>query len=154
MGNAKHSSLLGCQISQDFKKFYYRTPLKGKALSLTHKYQTRVEVTDTDKHCSSLLWFGVNYGHKKVYCMCPGRLMMYRNVCTMTSEWYNHRLLRNIDCLSFVMCPLLVPVLIVNRLLFFSFFFCCSHLQNYWSKQGRQNAPLSSLYYLDVYGYN
>ncbi len=47
----------------------------------------------------------------------------------------NHRHLRNIDCLSFVMCRLLVPVLIVNRLLFF--FFCCGHLQNYWSKQGR-----------------
>jgi hypothetical protein len=58
-GSAKHSSLLGCQINQEFKKFYYRTPLKGKALSLAHKYQTRVEVTDTDKH-SSLLWSEVN----------------------------------------------------------------------------------------------
>ncbi len=48
------------------------------------------------------------------------------------------------------MCPLLGPVLIGNRLLFF--FFCCSHLRNYWSKQGRQYVPLSCLYYLDVYG--
>ncbi len=40
-----------------------------------------------------------------------------------------HRHLSNIDCLSFVMCPLLVPVLIVNRLLFF--FFYCGCLQNY-----------------------
>ncbi len=62
----------------------------------------------------------------------------------------NHRHLRNIDCLSFVMCLLLALVLIVIRLLFF----CCSHLQNYLSKQGRQNAPLSGLYYLDVYGSN
>jgi hypothetical protein len=62
----------------------------------------------------------------------------------------SHRHLRNIDCLSFVMCPLLAPVLIVNRLLFF--FFCCGYLQNYCSKQGRWYAPLSSLYYLDVYG--
>jgi hypothetical protein len=61
----------------------------------------------------------------------------------------DHRHLRNIDSLSFVMCRLLAPVLIVNRILFFFFFFCCSHLQNYWSKQGRQ--ALSSLYYLDVY---
>jgi hypothetical protein len=61
-----------------------------------------------------------------------------------------HRHLRNIDRLSFVMCPILAPVLIVNRLLFF--FFCCGHLQNYWSKQGRRYAPLSSLYYIDVYG--
>ncbi len=66
--------------------------------------------------------------------------------------WGHHRHLRNIDCPSFVMCPLLALVLIVNRLLFFFFFFCCSHLQNYWSKQGRRYAPLSSLYYLDVYG--
>ncbi len=66
----------------------------------------------------------------------------------------NHRHLRNIDCLSFVMCPLLASVLIINRLLFFFFFFCCGHLQNYWSKQGRQCAPLSSLYYLDVYDLN
>ncbi len=50
------------------------------------------------------------------------------------------------------MCPLIAPVLIVNKLLFFFFFFCCGHLQNYWSKQGRRYAPLSSLYYLDVYG--
>ncbi len=50
------------------------------------------------------------------------------------------------------MCPLLSPVLIVNRLLFFFFFFYCSHLQSYWSKQGMQYVPLSSLYYLDVYG--
>jgi hypothetical protein len=47
------------------------------------------------------------------------------------------------------MCQLLAPVLIVNRLLFF--FFCCGHLQNYWSKQGRRYMPLSSLYCLDVY---
>jgi hypothetical protein len=60
--------------------------------------------------------------------------------------------LRNIDYLSCVMCLLLVQVFIVNRLLFFFFFFCCNHLQNYWSKQGRWYAPLSSLYYLDVYG--
>ncbi len=51
------------------------------------------------------------------------------------------------------MCPLLALVLIVNRLLFFFFFFCSGHLQNYWSKQGRRYMPLSSLYYLDVYGY-
>ncbi len=50
------------------------------------------------------------------------------------------------------MCPLIAPVLIVNKLPFFFFFFCCGHLQNYWSKQGRRYAPLSSLYYLDVYG--
>ncbi len=62
-----------------------------------------------------------------------------------------HRHLRNIDCLSFVMCRLLALVLIVNRLLFFFFFSRCSHLQNYWSKQGRRYAPLSSLYYLDVF---
>jgi hypothetical protein len=61
-----------------------------------------------------------------------------------------HRHLSNIDCLTFVMCPLLAPVLIVNRLLFF--FFCCGRLQNYWSKQNRQYTPLSSLYLLDVYG--
>jgi len=40
-------------------------------------------------------------------------------------QWCNHRHLSNIDCLSFVMCLLLAPVLIVNRLLFF--FFCCGH---------------------------
>ncbi len=62
-----------------------------------------------------------------------------------------HRHLRNIDCLSFVMCRLLAPVLIVNMLLFFFFFFCCGHLQNHWSKQGRRYALLSSQYYLDVY---
>ncbi len=33
-----------------------------------------------------------------------------------------HRHLRNIDSLSFVMCPLLAPVLIVNRLLFLFLF--------------------------------
>ncbi len=32
----------------------------------------------------------------------------------------NHRHLSNIDCLRFVMCPLLVPV-------FLGFFFCCGH---------------------------
>jgi hypothetical protein len=48
------------------------------------------------------------------------------------------------------MCPLLAPVLIAIRLLFF--LFCCGHLQNYWSKQGRQYVPLCSLYYLHVYG--
>jgi len=32
---------------------------------------------------------------------------------------------RKIDCLSFVMCPLLAPLIIG----FFSFFFCCGHLQ-------------------------
>ncbi len=63
-----------------------------------------------------------------------------------------HRHLSNIDFLSFVMCPLLVPVKLVNRLLFFFFFFCCGCLQNYWNKQGRRYAPLSSLYFLDVYG--
>jgi len=47
------------------------------------------------------------------------------------------------------MCPILAAVLLVNRLLFF--FFCCSHLQNYRSKQGRWYALLSSLYYLDIY---
>jgi hypothetical protein len=46
----------------------------------------------------------------------------------------HHRHLRNIDCLSFVMCWLLGPVLIVNRLLFFLFFFCCGQLL----KQTRQ----------------
>ncbi len=37
----------------------------------------------------------------------------------------NHRHLSNIDCSSFVMCPLLV-LLVIG---FFSFFFCCGHLQ-------------------------
>ncbi len=64
---------------------------------------------------------------------------------------YTHRHLSNIDCLRFVMCPQLLPVLIVIRLLFF--FFCCGCLQNHWSKQGRRYVPLSSLYFLDVYGY-
>jgi hypothetical protein len=49
------------------------------------------------------------------------------------------------------MCRLLAPVLIVHRLHLFFFFFCCGNLQNYWSKQGKRYAPLSSLYYLDVY---
>ncbi len=70
--------------------------------------------------------------------------------CTMI--WLHHRHLRYIDCLSFVMCLLLAPVLIVNRLLFSFFFFCCGHLQNYWSKQGRRYVLLSSQYFLDVYG--
>ncbi len=72
------------------------------------------------------------------------------NVKPKQTLWVTHRHLRNIDCLSFAMCPLLAPVLIVNRLLFFFFFFCCGHLQNYWSKQGRRYAPLSSLYYYGV----
>jgi len=50
------------------------------------------------------------------------------------------------------MCPLLAPVLTVNRFFFFYFFFCCGHIQNYWSKEGRQYVPFSSLYYLDFYG--
>jgi hypothetical protein len=62
---------------------------------------------------------------------------------------YTHRHLSIIDCLSFVVCPLLAPLV----LYFFSFFFCCGHLQYSWSKQGRHYVPLSSLYFLDVYGY-
>ncbi len=45
-----------------------------------------------------------------------------------------------IDCLSFVMCPLLAQLIIA--------FFCCGRLQYYFSKQGRRYAPLSSLYIL------
>ncbi len=43
------------------------------------------------------------------------------------------------------MCPLLAPV-------FQGFFFAVAINSTKWSKQGRQYAPLSSLYYLDVYG--
>jgi hypothetical protein len=54
---------------------------------------------------------------------------MLSSICIGDFVDKDHRHLRNIDCLSFVMCRLLVPVLIVNRLLFF--FFHCGHLQNY-----------------------
>ncbi len=88
-------------------------------------------------------------------CQCQwmdSNLRMIGRAFYHCAKGHNHRHLRNIDCLSFVMCLLLAPVLIVIRILFF--FFCCSHLQNYWSKQGRRYTPLSSLYFLDVYGHN
>jgi len=58
--------------------------------------------------------------------------------------WYHRYRKAKIDCLSFVMCPLLAQLIIA----FFFLFFCCSLLQYYFSKQGRQYVPLSSLYIL------
>ncbi len=51
-------------------------------------------------------------------------IMLWRPTLTQGTHLSRqaHRHLSNIDCLSFVMCPLLAPVLVVNRLLFF--FFC------------------------------
>ncbi len=60
--------------------------------------------------------------------------------------WAHRYWKSKIDCLRFVMCLHPVPV-------FQGFFFCCSHWQYLWSKQGRQYVPLSSLYYLDVNGW-
>jgi hypothetical protein len=59
---------------------------------------------------------------------------MFRYLIYNEFRWYN-RHLSNIDCLSFVMCPLLALVLIVNKLLFF--FFCCRQL-TVLMKQTRQ----------------
>jgi len=44
------------------------------------------------------------------------RFRSYKTFFPFVSDVHRH--LRNIDCLSFVMCRLLAPVLIVNRLLF------------------------------------
>ncbi len=52
----------------------------------------------------------------RVEC-CTTVLPGYDQIC----PGFIHRHLSYIDCLSFVMCPLLAPVLLVNRLLFFFF---------------------------------
>ncbi len=81
-------------------------------------------------------------------CLCLLlELLLQWTFCELLCLELYHRHQSIIDCLSFVMCPLLAPLIIG----FFSFFFCCSHLQYYWSKQGRWYVPLSSLYFLDVY---
>ncbi len=66
---------------------------------------------------------------------------------TMLPTSRDHRYLKNIDCLSFVVCPLLAPHLLRHCP---SFAAAINSTND--SKQGRLCMPLSSLYYLDVYG--
>ncbi len=89
---------------------------------------------------------------RNIFCCKIKKLTNFSCASKQLRIWFPfscmHRHLRIIECKSFVMSPLQATA--NNRLLFF--FFCCGHLQNYWSKQGRQYEPLSSLYYLDVNG--
>jgi hypothetical protein len=50
----------------------------GKASSNAHKYQTRVKLSDVDKH-SSLLWHGIIYGRQKIYKI-EGIAQLYNNI--------------------------------------------------------------------------
>jgi hypothetical protein len=62
----------------------------------------------------------------------------------------NHRHQSNIDCLSFVMYPLLAQL----KASFLSFFAAAIYSTIEANKAGGTHAPLSSLYLLDVYGLN
>ncbi len=49
----------------------YNWSLVQLCSSLAHKYYVRVEVTDRDKHHSSLVRYGSNYNCKQFYSKCP-----------------------------------------------------------------------------------
>ncbi len=57
-----------------------------------------------------------------------------------------HRYLKNIDCSSFVMCPLLAP-----HLPFFAFFAAATN-STYETNKAGKHMPLISLSFLDVCG--
>ncbi len=62
----------------------------GQAPFLTQNYQTRLERHARDKHCS-LLEKIVNYGHKKVYDICPRLQQCFKDIIAAKSWFWMKR---------------------------------------------------------------
>jgi hypothetical protein len=74
----------------------------------------------TQKDPSYLPWQPWATWHKQKWSLSPRQVMQ-------VLLWHNHRYLKNIDCSSFVMCPLLAPHLPRHFWLFFFFFLAAAN---------------------------